>query len=188
MAGHQLTLGNLRTELIGKCPEKKFDALFHHTIDSLIRSSTPDYTKYSEVWTLEDWFGVLSDLKQIITIFSRSNLKKDELDETLAALPEPYRESIFQCLSLRKDDLQAALVEQTLSISESYLRDFDWKIKYALASDKISSVEEPLVNLSLTVNEEGTNRTIPLEMNVNELKSFITSLEAAHKAVLQLKS
>ncbi|PIK60769.1 putative COMM domain-containing protein 8 [Apostichopus japonicus] len=111
-----------------------------------------------------------------------------KLDETLAALPEPYRESIFQCLSLRKDDLQAALVEQTLSISESYLRDFDWKIKYALASDKISSVEEPLVNLSLTVNEEGTNRTIPLEMNVNELKSFITSLEAAHKAVLQLKS
>lgn len=181
-------LGKLHTELIGKCPENKFDSLLHHIIDSIIRSSAPSYAKYSKVWTLEDWFTVLADLKHIITVFSHGDLKKDEVEEVLESLSEPYRESFFQCLSLRMEDLKAARAEQTLSISEAYLRDFDWKIKYALASDKISSVEEPLVNLSLTVNEEGNTRTVPLEMNIKELKSFITSLEAANKAVLQLKS
>ncbi|KAJ8028069.1 COMM domain-containing protein 8 [Holothuria leucospilota] len=178
----------LHLNLIEKCPEDKIDGLLHYSVDSLCRSCHPDYSKYSAIWTLEEWFNVLDSLKKILIFFAKSDLSKSEVSDALSPLPEQIIAKIFDCLTVRRSDLHAALLQQTMSISEAYLKDFDWKIKYALASDKISCVEEPLVTLSLTVSEEGCKKTIPVEMNAEELKSLITSLEAANKAVLQLKS
>lgn len=51
-----------------------------------------------------------------------------------------------------------------------------------LSSDKIASVQEPLVAVDLSVedaNEE--TRHVSVEMSKEELKSMITSLEAANK-------
>lgn len=51
----------------------------------------------------------------------------------------------------------------------------------ALSSDKISSLQTPLLNLSLDVRENGALRTVNVEMNREELNMLISSLEAANK-------
>lgn len=51
----------------------------------------------------------------------------------------------------------------------------------ALSSDKISSLNTPLLSLSLDVREDGALRPVAMEMNREELSALISSLEAANK-------
>ncbi|KAK7905048.1 hypothetical protein WMY93_017655 [Mugilogobius chulae] len=52
----------------------------------------------------------------------------------------------------------------------------------ALSSDKISSLQTPLLNLSLDVREKGVLRPVTMEMTREELNTLISSLEAANKS------
>ncbi|XP_040852774.1 COMM domain-containing protein 8-like, partial [Ochotona curzoniae] len=57
----------------------------------------------------------------------------------------------------------------------------------ALSSDKIATLQMPLLNLHLDVKENGEVKPYTIEMSKEELQNLITSLEAANKVVLQLK-
>lgn len=54
-------------------------------------------------------------------------------------------------------------------------------LQLALSSDKISSLNTPLLSLSLDVRENGALRPVAVEMNKEELSALISSLEAANK-------
>jgi hypothetical protein len=58
-------------------------------------------------------------------------------------------------------------------------------VQLALASDKISSLQTPLLNLSLDVKENGALKPVSVEMNREELQTLISSMEAANKVNLQ---
>ena len=61
-------------------------------------------------------------------------------------------------------------------------------MKLVLSSDKLSSVQEPLVSLHLDLNEEGEKRSEDIELSKEELGKLISSLDTANKAVLQLRT
>uniref|UniRef100_UPI003AAC7C6B COMM domain-containing protein 8 n=1 Tax=Centroberyx gerrardi TaxID=166262 RepID=UPI003AAC7C6B len=92
-----------------------------------------------------------------------------------------YGEAVLSVLRARREEIRQALVERTNSISSATLQDFDWQLKLALSSDKISSLQTPLLSLSLDVRENGALRPIVMEMNREELHTLISSLEAANK-------
>lgn len=98
-----------------------------------------------------------------------------------------YQEAIIKCLKARKEEIRNALVETVNAISSAQLQDFDWQLKLALSSDKISMLQMPLLNLDLDVRENGEIKPISIEMNKEELQNLINALEAANKIVLQLK-
>ncbi len=54
-------------------------------------------------------------------------------------------------------------------------------LQLALSSDKISSLNTPLLGLSLDVKENQALRSVTMEMNREELNTLISSLEAANK-------
>lgn len=54
-------------------------------------------------------------------------------------------------------------------------------LQLALSSDKISSLNTPLLSLSLDVRENRALRSVTMEMNKEELNTLISSLEAANK-------
>lgn len=60
-------------------------------------------------------------------------------------------------------------------------------LQLALSSDKLSALNAPLVNLSLDLKDNGTQRSTNIEMNKEELQRLISALEAANK-VLQSQS
>lgn len=76
---------------------------------------------------------------------------------------------------------------EIVDISCAQLQDFDWQLKLALSSDKIATLQMPLLNLHLDVKEDGKVKPYTVEMSKEELQSLISSLEAANKVVLQLK-
>lgn len=93
----------------------------------------------------------------------------------------------MKCLKSRKDEIKKTLLEEIVDISSARLQDFDWQIKLALSSDKIASLQMPLLNLYLDVKENGEVKPYSVEMSKEELQKLINSLEAANKVVLQLK-
>ncbi|KAG8142418.1 putative COMM domain-containing protein [Naja naja] len=72
-------------------------------------------------------------------------------------------------------------------LSEEELLNFDWQLKLALSSDKLSMLQMPLLNLDLDLSKDGDLKFTSVEMNKEELQALINALEAANKVVLQLK-
>ncbi|XP_038947639.1 COMM domain-containing protein 8 isoform X1 [Rattus norvegicus] len=93
----------------------------------------------------------------------------------------------MKCLKSRKNEIKQALLGEIVDISCAQLQDFDWQLKLALSSDKIATLQMPLLNLHLDVKEDGEVKPYSVEMSKEELQSLISSLEAANKVVLQLK-
>lgn len=57
-----------------------------------------------------------------------------------------------------------------------------------LASDKLGSIQEPLISLDLTLNEGGKEKCENLELSQVELVKLVSALEAANKVVLQVRT
>lgn len=58
-----------------------------------------------------------------------------------------------------------------------------FSVQLALSSDKLSSLNTPLLNLCLDLTENGIQRGVNIEMNKEELNTLITALEAANKVL-----
>lgn len=90
----------------------------------------------------------------------------------------PIEESTKRCLKNASPKCRSALNSPLSAVLSPQL---------ALSSDKISSLQTPLLNLSLDVRENGALRTVNVEMNREELNMLISSLEAANKVHTPLK-
>lgn len=70
------------------------------------------------------------------------------------------------------------LTQSFLLLINCYFPDFK---QLALSSDKIATLQMPLLNLHLDVKENGEVKPYSIEMNKEELQNLINSLEAANK-------
>ena len=50
-----------------------------------------------------------------------------------------------------------------------------------MSSDKLSSVQEPVLSLDMDVKSNSDRQTVSVELSREDLKKLITSLEAANK-------
>ncbi|EDO26211.1 predicted protein, partial [Nematostella vectensis] len=110
----------------------------------------------------------------------------DELDACV--LKSESKQVILDCLLPRYDEVRAALVATTAGITSAQLKDFDWKLKMVLASDKLASIRKPLVTIDFDIRRSDSDQHVSVELSQEELHSVITSLEAANKVIVQLKS
>ena len=55
-----------------------------------------------------------------------------------------------------------------------------------MASDKLGTIQKPLLNLDLDISEDGSRRVESIELNKQELERLITSLEAANKVCMYI--
>ncbi|XP_056447140.1 COMM domain-containing protein 8-like [Gadus chalcogrammus] len=170
-----------------KVPTAECHRLCHRVVDEICRGEPPSLVDYSDTWSLVEWL----DLKDCLTSLLLKMVGDGSSDEqVLAGLSDVgpgYGKAVLSVLEARREELRKALLQRTHLMSSANLQDFDWQLKLALSSDKISSLQTPLLNLSLYVREEGALRSVAIEMGREELNTLISSLEAANKVVLQLK-
>lgn len=50
---------------------------------------------------------------------------------------EGLHEAFVECISARTEDIQKALITAASQISQSYLKDFDWKLQVCLSLDLV---------------------------------------------------
>uniref|UniRef100_UPI0037E7BCEC COMM domain-containing protein 8 n=1 Tax=Semicossyphus pulcher TaxID=241346 RepID=UPI0037E7BCEC len=162
--------------------------LCHRVVDGLCGREPPRRADYSSTWSLEDWLDLLNSLTAFYRLAVGSNSSDEEVLAGLSGVSSSsHAEAVLTVLKARREEIRRALLDRTNSISSATLQDFDWQLKLALSSDKISSLHAPLLSLSLDVRENTGLRSVTMEMNRDELNTLISSLEAANKVVLQLK-
>ncbi|XP_072262360.1 COMM domain-containing protein 8 [Pyxicephalus adspersus] len=183
MEGLQLQgLGLLSKLPIDRCPQ-----FLHNVIDGICGQAYPRFQDYGGVWNLKEWLQVLQDTEAFIRAVVGKDEPQEQLDNQLNELTAEYQGVILKCMKGRKPEIKDALLQKVCAMSSAYLQDFDWQLKLAMSSDKLSTLQLPLVNLDLDIVKNGTMTPISIEMNKEELQSLINSLEAANKVVSQLK-
>ncbi|KAH0616217.1 hypothetical protein JD844_027174 [Phrynosoma platyrhinos] len=107
--------------------------------------------------------------------------------QQLGDLNSDCRKALVTCLKGRRHDIRHALIEKTNAICSAQLLDFDWQLKLALSSDKLSMLQMPLLNLDLDLRENEDVKLCSVEMNKEELQNLINALEAANKVCIPFK-
>uniref|UniRef100_A0A8D0HLY0 COMM domain containing 8 n=1 Tax=Sphenodon punctatus TaxID=8508 RepID=A0A8D0HLY0_SPHPU len=173
--------------LLEKLPAEQALKFLHKVVDGMCGRAYPRYQEYGSVWNLTEWMEVLEKTAVFFKTTVGKNLSDEEAVQELNELNANHQEAIATCLKGRKEEIRCALVERINAISSAQLLDFDWQLKLALSSDKISMLQMPLLNLDLDVRENGDIKPVSIEMNKEDLQNLINALEAANKVVLQLK-
>ncbi|KAM4723834.1 COMM domain-containing protein 8 [Anableps anableps] len=174
-------------ERLGRISATDCVKLCHRVVDGLCGREPPCRSDYSTTWSLEEWLQLLDFLTGLFRLAVGNNVPDEEVLAKLSAADHSHAEAVLSVLRARQEEIRRALLDRTNSISSVTLQDFDWQLKLALSSDKISSLNTPLLSLCLDVRENGALRPITMELNREELSTLISSLEAANKVVLQLK-
>uniref|UniRef100_A0A673ITX8 COMM domain-containing protein 8-like n=1 Tax=Sinocyclocheilus rhinocerous TaxID=307959 RepID=A0A673ITX8_9TELE len=162
--------------------------LIHRVVDGVCGQSGPRRTDYGERWSLTEWVELMNALSSFIRFGVGRGCSDQEIQELLSDLDTARAEALLQCVRSRFDEIRYALVDRTNGISSTQLQDFNWQLKLALSSDKLSALNTPLLNLSLDLKENGIQRLVNIEMNKEELHTLISALEAANKVILKLKA
>ncbi|CAL1575191.1 unnamed protein product [Knipowitschia caucasica] len=173
------------TDLLDKLSDAECRKLCHAVVDGVCGRKQPQRQDYSAICSLDDWLVLNKSLSKLFCLAAGGHSSEEEV---LAALSNSkHKDILLSVLKGRRQELSRALLDKTTSISSAVLADFDWQLKLALSSDKISCLQTPLLSLSLDVREGGALRPVSMEMTREELQTLITSLEAANKVILQLK-
>ncbi|KAF7646609.1 hypothetical protein LDENG_00184710 [Lucifuga dentata] len=173
--------------LLSRLPFTECLKLCHRVVDGLCGREPPRMLDYSATWKLEEWLELQNALSTLFLLAVRNNSSEEEVLAGVADVGSGHADAVLSVLRARREEIQLALLQRTNSISSAVLHDFNWQLKVALSSDKISSLQTPLLSLSLDVSESGTLQPVTMEMNRDELSTLIASLEAANKVLLQLK-
>ncbi|XP_071327273.1 COMM domain-containing protein 8 [Trachinotus anak] len=173
--------------LLSRLPVADSLKLCHRVVDGLCGRAPPHRGEYSTTWSLEEWLELLDSLTTIFRLAVGNNSTDEEVLAGLSGVGSGHAETVLSVLRAREIEIRHTLLDRTNTISSSTLQDFDWQLKVALSSDKISSLHTPLLSLSLDLRQDGALRPIAMEMNREELNILISSLEAANKVMLQLK-
>ncbi|XP_048777602.1 COMM domain-containing protein 8-like isoform X2 [Ostrea edulis] len=171
-------------QLLKKIDVKSATKLLHGLVDGFCKRGHLHYHEYDQTWSLEEWWALNEAWEGLVKAAVRESLNKDQILQRLGSVPEEYQSVIVDVINARRSDVHHQLIADTNFISKSTLRDFDWQVKLAMASDKLSSIQEPLLNLDLDVQTEASTQTHSLEMTREDLKNLITSLEGANRVCL----
>ncbi|XP_061209106.1 COMM domain-containing protein 8 isoform X1 [Neopsephotus bourkii] len=169
--------------LLEKLPPGRALEFLHKIVDGICGRAYPRYQDYGNIWSLLEWMEVLEETGTYFKTAVGKSISDEEAAQQINELNSSYQEAITKCLKGRKEEIRNALVERVNAISSAQLQDFDWQLKLALSSDKISMLQMPLLNLDLDVRENGEIKPVSIEMNKEELQNLINSLEAANKVV-----
>ncbi|KAM6980654.1 COMM domain-containing protein 8 [Aplochiton taeniatus] len=174
--------------LLVKLPIEECSKLLHKVADGVCGREPPHMADYSGTWSVREWLELLDSLFSLFRLAVRRKGPNEEDLAFLVGMNTGYAEAVLSVLKARREEISQALVERTNCASGSPLQDFDWQIKLTLSSDKISTLQTPLLNLSLDLRENGNLKQLSFEMSREELHTLICSLEAANKVVMHLKS
>uniref|UniRef100_A0A8C6GR12 COMM domain containing 8 n=1 Tax=Mus spicilegus TaxID=10103 RepID=A0A8C6GR12_MUSSI len=162
--------------------------LLHKIIDGFCGRAYPAHQDYHSVWNSAEWKHVLEDVTTFFKAVVGKNFSEEETLQQLNQLNSCHQEAVLKCLKSRRNEIKQALLGEIVDISCAQLQDFDWQLKLALSSDKIATLQMPLLNLHLDVKEDDKVKPYTVEMSKEELQSLISSLEAANKVCACLNS
>lgn len=112
-------------------------------------------------------------------------LKLLHLFQSLRTFPEDIQKVILECIEVRRPELRKAIVNNTIAENNAVLKDFFWRLNVVLDSDRMTDINEPLLNLDLKVSQTKNGSKddgyVSMEFNREELSQVLKTLEEAQQ-------
>ncbi|CAG0886835.1 unnamed protein product [Darwinula stevensoni] len=154
------------------------------TVQEMVGMKPPNYTSYAKTMSILEFY----DLKSSISKSINATLPH----MTLCGYSENQLQQLFPLDSLKNafssaiQELHPQLEEffqkkKTKELSSSSVEGFDWMAKVGLVSDKCARLQEPFLQLHLSL-DTCTQKTY--EMDWETVSMFIMTLESAAKLLL----
>ncbi|GFO46884.1 comm domain-containing protein 8-like [Plakobranchus ocellatus] len=173
--------------VLQKASQGDVETVCHLIAESICRDGPISADKFSSIWSIEEWWEVRQFITEVLKKAVGKSWTKEQISEELGSLKDDYKKVIIDTVAIHNLNMRQKLVHDTAAVSKTVLADFDWKLKLALSSDKLASLQEPLLQVDFDVRDaNGERREINLELNRTELAKLITSLEGCSKSVQQL--
>ncbi|XP_043265176.1 COMM domain-containing protein 8-like [Colletes gigas] len=153
--------------------------LLHACVDEICGRPGPSYHKFANSvdWNREEY----EETYKLISILLRNPaclyLVDEKMPQEYHELPEPIQQNILTCLKARREQLTNALLKEYSKEKHETLTDFDWRLKLVMGSSKLATLRESLLQLDLMVENKETKRILGLELNKDELETFINVME-----------
>ncbi|XP_067943900.1 COMM domain-containing protein 8-like isoform X2 [Watersipora subatra] len=159
--------------------------VIHSLVDRLVGVGlpAPNYSDYSDYWGLHEWIKHTDLCTEMILKCSGSNNVTEQVQRVFG--DSVTARAFMEVLRVREGDIRRAVANAVCRQQSSYLKDFDWQLQLVLGSDKISSIEDPVVDVLLDLQQGETSRQVSIELTSNQLDTFVETLENINKEVMQ---
>ncbi|XP_036748440.2 COMM domain-containing protein 8 isoform X1 [Manis pentadactyla] len=172
-------LNSLHQEAVMKCLKSRKDEIKKTLLEEIVDISSAQLQDFD--WQLKSFIGTWNTVTLIDLCFCTTMAECDSCDSDQLA-HRTY--STQEKGEAKEGQLNSNWINYPKPVPTSSVCSY---IELALSSDKIATLQMPLLNLHLDVKENGEVKTYSVEMNKEELQNLINSLEAANKVVRQLK-
>ncbi|XP_062502853.1 COMM domain-containing protein 8-like [Corticium candelabrum] len=173
-------------QILKKFSTDQFEKLFHESCDFICGRQGPRYKDYGKILKIDKWQAFETAFIKLVKDAALDDKNKSRMSESF---PDNHLQVFQDSLAARRQEIIDAMKISATTVGHAQLKDFDWNLRLILSSDKIAVVSEPVVTVDFKVEDcGGESKQVSLEMNRDELKKILSSLEAANKVVQQLKA
>ncbi|XP_045596921.2 COMM domain-containing protein 8-like isoform X2 [Procambarus clarkii] len=158
----------------------------HHVIDGMCGGIAVSQEMYKDCPLDKFWLAV-QQVKTVAHDIALGKLSKEKVISWLLPLGQEKAEQIYEIVMARKGELVDALLRESLK-NTHHLKDFDWNVRLAIASDKVLDLNECLLTLHLHTspkNMKGT-KDLCVEMTATQADSLLNQLKDAQKVLAEL--
>ncbi|XP_076673463.1 COMM domain-containing protein 8 [Andrena cerasifolii] len=173
------TAQSLYLNLFGEDKVHVLKELLHACVDEICGRPGPSYYRFANSidWSKAEYEETYKLISMLLRNPACLYLSEEKMPQEYHELPEHIQETILTCLRVRREQLTDALLKEYSKEKCDTLTDFDWRLKLVMGSSKLASLREPLLQLDLMVENKETKRMLGLELNKDELETFINAME-----------
>lgn len=173
------TAQSLLLNLFGDDKIHALKELLHACVDEICGRPGPSYHRFANSvdWSRQEYEETYKSISILLRNPACLYLLDEKMPQEYHELPDPIQQNLLTCLKARREHLADALLKDHSKEKYETLIDFDWRLKLVMGSSKLSSLRESLLQLDLVVENRNAKRILSLELNKDELETFINAVE-----------
>ena len=145
--------------LIAGCKDKDMILnLIHTSCDRVVRPKVVDTTVFPLFVVGKSLNSILDAIECIVCGAIARGLSAKQLSEELADVPPVVATELVKVYQMRKHELVLSRSESVAEISEMFLKDFDWSIRYVMGTSELSTTRKAILLLTLSLENPNGNR------------------------------
>ncbi|XP_068216028.1 COMM domain-containing protein 8-like [Palaemon carinicauda] len=174
--------------LLATLPNSDILKFVYHAVDNICGGVPVSHNDYSQC-PLDKFWITIQNVKDLATKIALQKISKEQTVLLLHRLSKDIAEEIYDAIESRRTEIKKSLVSNSIK-DLLHLRDFDWNVKLAVASDKVLDLNEGLVTLHLrtsTTELENDVRNISVEMSAAQVDKLLEKLKEAQQTMVQFQ-
>lgn len=176
--------------LLGNSEDKDIISnIIHTSCDRIVRPKVVDTTVFPLFVVGKNLNDMLDAVECVICDAIHRGLSAEQFKEALESIDENVAKALVNVYQMRKHEIAISRAESIASISEAFLKDFDWSIRIIMGSSDLSTTRKAILLLKLSLedpNGKVLNKTYEMDLDSlsNLLKKFDRIASATQKLAI----